>query len=124
MGSQRRQESGVHAPVPPVCGQSGGDCAADELGSLDLVAVLLVVNGGRDRLGHLIGGASINWIEFPGGLRIKHVVLVTNGDLRLLPCNFEMVVAFLEHFPEDEMRGVAMSGHAEGGHSERIGLNL
>src|SRR5271165_1130447 len=123
MGSQRRKESRVHASVPPVCGHSGGDSTADELGSLDLVAVLLVVDGGRNLLRHLVGGAPINWVEFAGGLRIKHVVLVANGDFRLLPCNFEMIVTFLELIPKGEMRGVAMSGNVEGGHSERIGLN-
>jgi hypothetical protein len=35
-----------------------------------------------------------------------------------------MIVTFLELIPKGEMRGVAMSGHVEGGHSERIGLDL
>jgi hypothetical protein len=65
IGSERRNEDRVHTPLSAVCGQSGGDSTADELSSLDLVAVLLIVNGGRDRLGHLKGGAWINWVEFP-----------------------------------------------------------
>src|SRR5467141_1538167 len=98
MGSQRRKENEVHAAVPTVCGRSCGGSSADQLGRLDLVSLLLAVNGGRDLLGHLIGGASINWVEFTRGLGIKHVVLFANGDLWLLPCNLKMVVAFLEHF--------------------------
>src|SRR6516165_12743104 len=88
IGSQRRNKDRVHAPLSPVCGQSGGDSTADELGSLDLVAMLLVVNGGRDLLRHLVGGAAIHRVEFARGLRVKHVVLVANSDLRLLSCNF------------------------------------
>src|SRR6478672_8406045 len=124
MGSQCRQENRVHAPVPAVCGRSCGGSTADELGGLDLVALLLGVNGGGDRLGNLVGWAAISWIEFAGGLGIEHVMLVANGDLRLLPGNLEMVVAFLEHLPEGKVRGIAMSRHVEGGHAERIGLNL
>src|ERR1700730_7794287 len=124
MGFQRRKENGVHAPVPAFCGRSCGGSMTDQLRRLDLVAVLSAVNRGRDLLGHPIGGAPVNWVEFAGGLRIEYVVLVANGDLRLLPGNLEMVVAFLEHLPEGKVRGIAMSRHVERSHAERIGLNL
>jgi hypothetical protein len=84
IGSQGRKESRIHVTITTVCDESDGNSAADELGRLDLVEVLLVVNSGRDLLRHLIGGASANWVEFAGGLRIKHVVHVANCDLRLL----------------------------------------
>src|SRR5436190_11639378 len=100
MGSQRGKENRIHAPVPTGYGESGGNFAADKVRGLDLVPVLLVMNSGRDLLWHLIGGASVNWVEFAGGLRIKHIVHAANCDLGLLSRNLEMVVALLEHLPE------------------------
>ena len=35
-----------------------------------------------------------------------------------------MIVTFLDHFPERHVRVVAMLGHVDRGHPERIGLNL
>src|SRR6516164_3892378 len=124
MRPQRRKESNVHATFPSPRRGSGGGPLIDELSSLDLIPMLLAMDGGGDLRRHAIGGAPINWVEVTRGLRIKHIMLVANGDLRLLPCQFEMVVAFLEVFPEREVWRVAMSRHVERRHPERISLNL
>ena len=55
---------------------------------------------------------------------IEHILLLAEIDFRLLPRHLEMIPALLDHFPERHVRIVAMLGHVQRRHLERIGLQL
>ena len=70
-------------------------------------------------------GVELQWLRRIFRLRrVEHISLLTDGDLRLQPRGFEIVIAFLEHLPEREVRIVAMLGHVQCRHAERKGLQL
>src|SRR5262249_58731485 len=56
--------------------------------------------------------------------RVEDVFLLAEIDLRLLPRHLEMIVAFLDHFPERHVRVLAMLRHVDWRHLEREGLKL
>src|SRR5262249_34492223 len=118
------EEGRVHAAVGAGRYQHGRGAAVDQLHGLDLVTALLLADRERDVLAHPIERATPGGGEAVRGLRIAHVALPADGDLRLDVRDLEMVIALLDHLPEWHVRGVAVARHVERRHPERISLQL
>src|SRR6202012_5503512 len=55
---------------------------------------------------------------------VEDIFLLAEIDLRLLMRYLEMIIAFLDHFPERHVWAVAMAGEVHRRHVEWIGLEL
>src|SRR5262245_57727478 len=108
-----REESRVHAAVGAGRYRHGLGAAVDQLHGLDLVAALLLADGERDVLAHPIERATSRGVEAVRRLRIEHIALLADVDLRLEVRDLEMVIALLDHLPEWHVRGVAVARHVE-----------
>src|SRR5262249_60537370 len=98
--------------------------AVDQLHGLDLVTALLLAGCDRDVLRYPVGWATLAGVEALHGFGVEKVAPLADVDLGLEMRDLEVVVTFLDHFPECHVRRVAMPRHVERCHPERIGLQL
>src|SRR5262249_11144182 len=119
-----REEGRVHAAVGAGRYRHGRRAAVGQLHGLEVVTALLLAYRERDILAHPIERASPRGVEAVRGLRVEHVALLADVDLRLEVRDLEMVIALLDHFPECDVGRVTVARHVERRHTERIGLQL
>src|SRR5262249_19690399 len=119
-----RRERRIHAPVTAGRNRHGRGAAADQFHGLDVVAALLLACCDRDVFPHLVGWATLGGAEPVRGFGVENVTLLAYVDPGLEVRDLEMVVTLFDHSPECHMRRVAVAGHVERCHPERIGLQL
>ena len=120
----------VHAAVDAGIQACDRRALFNQFGDLGLLLLLLIAHRLGDFIRDDIGRAFCRGLEYRIALGVRrldgieHVFLLAEIDLRLLPRHLEMIVAFLDHFPERHVRVVAMFRHVHRRHPERIGLKL
>ena len=129
MRGELGRKHGVHAAVADA-ERHGRDVVRDIVGHLNLLLPVVIehcVGDGRVELEYRALAARVE-LERPRSIfrlgRVEHVALLADRDLRLLVGGFEMIVAFLDHLPEREVRIVAVLGHVQRGHAEWKGREL
>src|SRR5262245_62473935 len=117
-----RQKCRIGTAVDAGRNRCGRNATVDEIGSLDVVAALLLADCGGDVVRYRVGRATLRRTE--GVRRVEDVTLFAHSNTRLEVCDLEAIMALLDHFPERHVRRVAVASDVEGGNAERIGLEV